>query len=162
MKKHNVLILVALAGMACVVGCAREARDTTGFATTDSVVVNAGFEEAWIATREVLQQKDFEIDTRDKRGRFVAYSNPRRQLLVPYRQQYTITLDEESAGSTRVTVQTLRQVYGVTLLTYPGWHARKTTDNSVALEILEGVQAYLNGETSPAEPAAPAAEESPA
>jgi hypothetical protein len=153
------LACLALLVLLAAPGCARAARDTTGFAMTDSAVVSAPFEETWLATREVLQDRNLEIYTRDKRGRFVAYSQSKRHLaLVPHRQEYTITLDEEGADSTRVTIQTLRQVYGVTLLTYPDWHARKTEDNQEALAILQDIQARISGEA----PAETTAQEAPA
>jgi hypothetical protein len=137
-------------------GCARAARDTTGFATTDSAVVNAPLEKTWTATRDVLNEHKLDVYTRDKRGRFVAYSDMHRQLLlVPHRQEYTITLQEQG-GATNVTIQTLKQVYGVTLLTYPDWHARKTTNNSEAQALLNDIQARATGqEPAPAPAEAP-------
>ena len=65
----------------------------------------------------------------------------RRTLFVPHRVKYTIVLEEESPETTKVMIESMKQVYGVTLLTYPDWHDRKTEDNSVALEILERLKA---------------------
>ncbi|MDX9973212.1 MAG: hypothetical protein RBU21_09505 [FCB group bacterium] len=151
---RKILGCLVLAVLVSTLGCARAARDTSGFAMTDSAVVNAPLEQTWTATREVLQDHKLEIYTRDKRGRFVAYSDMNRQLmLVPHRQEYTITLEPQDS-STKVTIQTLRQVYGVTLLTYPDWHARKTSDNAEAVALLQDIQAKATGQ----EPTAPAAE----
>ena len=81
----------------------------------------------------------------------------RQLFLVPNRQEYTITLEAEGS-STKVTIQTLKQVYGVTLLTYPDWHARKTTDDAQAKSLLADIQARATGqETQPAEPSKDAA-----
>lgn len=139
MKRYrNFLILSALVLVACAAGCARAARDTTGFAINDSAVIEASFEETWQATKAVLREMDLEIYTRDKRGRFVAFSGmTRRRLFVPNRVKYTIILEEESPETTKVMIESMKQVYGVTLLTYPDWHDRKTGDNTIALEILD-------------------------
>lgn len=147
MNTSRALSYIALACLAAVaVGCARAPRDTSGLAVTDSAVVSASFPETWTATREALRGEDFDIHTRDKRGRFVAYSDVRRDLLiVPHRREFIITLQAESPNSTRVTVQTLRQVYGSTLLTYPDWHNRKTTDNAQALALLDRIEAIATG-----------------
>ncbi|GEM_PF-608252 len=135
---RNIIILSALVVLTGVVGCARAARDTTGFAMNDSEVINASFEETWQSTKAVLREMDLEIYTRDKRGRFVAFTGmTRRRVFVPHRVKYTIILEKESAETTKVMIESMRQVYGVTLLTYPDWHDRKTDDNSVALEILD-------------------------
>ena len=140
--RRNFLYFSVLVMLLSVVGCARAARDTTGFALNDSAVIEAPFEETWQATKGVLREMDLEIYTRDKRGRFVAFSGmTRRRLFVPHRVQYTILLEAESDETTKVMIESMRQVYGVTLLTYPDWHDRKTQDNSIALEILERLQA---------------------
>ncbi len=140
--RRNLLYLSVLVVLVAVAGCARAARDTTGFAMHDETVIEAPFEEAWQSTKAVLREMDLELYTRDKRGRFVAYTGmTRRRLLVPHRVQYTILLESASPETTKIMIETLRQVYGVTLLTHPDWHDRKTEDNSVALEILERVKA---------------------
>lgn len=161
---RNVMwMLLAIGVLAVVVttGCARTARNTEGFAKVDSADVSAAFEDAWQATKAVLRDKKFDIYTRDKRGLFVAYSETKRHLFVPERIQYTIMLDDIAPGTTRVTIETLRQVYGVTLLTYHGWHERKTTDNTVALEILQNIQAKVNAPSTIQEPAEAAEAEAP-
>lgn len=138
--------------MAAVVlgGCARAARDTTGFAVVNKATVNAPLKETWQAAKAVLREKELDLYTRDKRGVLVAYTNMHRSLLVPNRVQYTLTLQETSGTTTDITVETVRQVYGVTLLTYPGWHDRKTTDDSAAQEILSAVKSKLGATDSPA------------
>lgn len=137
---------VLLAALALTGGCARAARDTQGFAITDSATVDTPFDEAWQAVKAVLREKGYDLYTRDKRGVFVAFSSAKRQLLlVPKRTKYTVTLEAQSEASTLVTVETIQQVFGVTLLTYPGWHDRKTTDHAAAQEILDLVQAKCSG-----------------
>lgn len=125
-------------------GCARAARDTSGFAMVDSIVADALQEQVWQAARDVLREMNFDIYTRDKRGVFVAYSEVKRHRLVPHRTKYTLTLEPlTSVVTRRVTIETVDQVHGVTLLTYPGWHDRKTTDNSRAIQVLEALRARL-------------------
>jgi len=131
--------------LAAMLGCARAARDTTGFATHDTATVNAPLEQTWQAAKAVLREKEFDIYTRDKRGVLVAYSDVHRHLFQPRRVQYTITCESLTADSTRVSVDSVRQVYGVTLLTYPDWHDRKMTDNKPSLAILDAIQSKVAG-----------------
>ncbi|HOZ49281.1 MAG TPA: hypothetical protein PLO37_25205 [Candidatus Hydrogenedentes bacterium] len=140
-RTWSALVILAVAA-AALGGCARAALDTTGFAAVNSTTVNAPFDEAWQATKAILREKDYEIYTRDKRGTFVAFTQMKRRFFVaPVRTKHTIYLEGESDDSTCVTVETVRQVYGVTMLTYPGWHDRKTTDNAEAVELLDALQA---------------------
>lgn len=141
---RKVFVVVSMLVLLSVLGCARAARDTTDFAMTDAVTVEAPFEEAWQAVKAVLRDRELEVYTRDKRGLFVAYSSMKRRLFVPGRIRYTIELSELSDHETGVRIETLREVYGVTLLTYPNWHARKTTDNAEAVAILAALQARLS------------------
>lgn len=127
------------------IGCARAARDTTGFAVTDNTTVNAPFDEAWQKVKAALREKDYEIYTRDKRGVFVAFSKSDLSLLHYHRIKLTISLEAVSDSATKVTVETIRQVYGVTLLTYPGWHDRKTQDHVRAQEILKAIEGKAAG-----------------
>ena len=133
------LVLLALT----LVGCARAARDTTGFALENSATVNASFEDTWTAVKSVLREQEFEIYTRDKRGIFEAYSPMKRRYLQPKRDKYTIALEPVSKEETAIRVETLGQVYGVTALTYPGWHDRKAKDKGVAEAIIAGVTAKV-------------------
>lgn len=141
------------------VGCARAAKDTTGFALNDTTTVEAGFDQSWQAVKAVLRDRDLEIYTRDKRGLFVAYSDTKRRIVSPTRTRYTIELTPVSDLETGIAIETIREVYGVTFLTQPDWHARKAKDNVEALAILDAVKAKLaapaEAETAPAE-AAPA------
>jgi hypothetical protein len=134
-------LLLALA----MAGCATTVPDTTGFESTDSVTVPAGFEETWQATKAVLREMELEVYTRDTHGKFVAYSEMRRQLglLTPKRIKFTIQIEEKGAESSTVSIDTVQQVYGVTLLTYPDWHDREIVDNETALRILEAVRNRL-------------------
>ncbi|MCC6143145.1 MAG: hypothetical protein IT368_04980 [Candidatus Hydrogenedentes bacterium] len=134
-------------------GCATAARDTTGFALQHSATVEAPKDEVWQTVKSVLRERGLEIYTRDTRGKFVAYSEMHRRLLVPERTQHSIEIVEVDPNESQIYIDTVRQVYGVTLLTYPGWHDRKTTDESEAVAILEAIQAKVSGA-----PVAPAAE----
>jgi len=143
------LVLVA------AVGCARAARDTTGFAVENSITVEAPYMETWQAVKRVLGDQGYDIYTRDKRGTFVAFTRMERQWFQPKRVKYTVEVASLSDNETKVQVETIRQVFGVTLLTFPNWHDRETTEDAGAVEILEAVHARLTGE----EEAAPAPED---
>lgn len=137
--KFALLVLLPLAAF----GCARAARDTTGFALNDTATVNASFDETWQAVKAVLRDRELDVYTRDKRGLFVAYSEMKRRFFVPGRIRYTIELSEISDSETGINIETLKEVYGVTLLTYPDWHARKTSDNAESMAILQAIQAKV-------------------
>lgn len=135
-------------------GCVHAARDTTGFALNHEVTVPASFDTTWQAVKEVLREKELEIYTRDKRGRFVAYTSEKRHFLQPNRFQYTFQLEEVSANETHIALDTRKQTYGVTLLTYPGWHDRKTEESPESQALLDAIQARVSGATpAPATPA---------
>lgn len=144
----NRIVLGAFVAALCVLalgGCARAARDTTGFSIARSISVQAPFEETWQATKSVLREQDYDLYTRDKRGAFVAYTQMKRSLMIftPHRTKYTIELEAVSGNETAVHIETVKQVYGVTLLTYPDWHDRKAEDDSEAQAILAAIQAKL-------------------
>ncbi len=152
MWQRNILILGAL--VVCVAalgGCARAARDTTGFAIDNRITVDASFEDAWQTVKAVLREQDLDIYTRDKRGTFVAFSDMRRKYLIltPTRTKYTIQLDALSQEETTIHIEAVRQVYGVTLLTYPDWHDRKLTNAEGSQALLDAIQAKLGGEVMP-------------
>jgi len=153
MSRHTTILSLALAAvMLAGFGCARAARDTTGFAVHEEATVKAPMEEAWQAVKSVLREQEYDIYTRDKRGAFVAYSDARRVLMVqPKREKYTIDVVAVNDAESKVVVEAVRQIYGVTLLTYPGWHDRKLTDNTQAKALLDAVTAKVGG--APAEPA---------
>lgn len=143
------LLCLALAG------CARTAKDTSGFAVSNSTVVQAGFDETWQAVKSVLREQDYNIYTRDKRGTFVAYSGEKRSWFQPKRVKYTVELRQVSRTETSIQVEAVRQIYGVTALTYPGWHDRKLEDRSGADALIAAVLAKLStaaAETAPAPP----------
>jgi len=135
------LVLISVS----VIGCARAARDTTGFALENTATINAPFEDTWMAVKGVLREQEYEIYTRDKRGVFVAFSPMKRRYLQPKRDKYTIVLEPVSKDETAIRIETLSQVYGVTALTYPGWHDRKAKDKGVAEAIIAGVTAKVAG-----------------
>ena len=126
-------------------GCAHAPRDTTGFALNDEIVVPASFNDTWQTVKDVLRENELDLYTRDKRGRFVAYTPEKRRYLQPNRYQYIFTLEAISDNETRIALDTRKQTYGVTLLTYPGWHDRKTTDAADSQALLEAIQARLGG-----------------
>lgn len=135
-------VLVAAAALA---GCVRAARDTQGFAVLDTGTANASFDATWQAAKGVLRERGLELYTRDKRGVFVAYTKSKHQSLAHKRMEYTVTLEAVSDTETKVSIESVRQAYGVTLLTYPGWRDRKTTDHKDAPAILEAIQAKVKG-----------------
>ena len=150
MTYSRVALFTAIVVLLATCGCVRAAHDTTAFAISDSAVADAAFEETWQAVKHVLRDMDLDIYTRDKRGVFVAFTKMRRKLLVPHRTRLTVSIEETGQSSTAVSVETVRQVYGVTLLTYPGWHDRRTSDHAHALAILEALEAKLSGQQAAA------------
>jgi len=125
-------------------GCASAARDTAGFSVIEEATVEAPFEDTWQHTKAVLRERELNIFTRDKRGFFVAFTAEDRDWrLVPHRTKYALSLEEVSPTATKVTIETTDQVYGVTLLTFPDWHDRKTTDNAEGAAILEAIAAKV-------------------
>jgi len=146
MKRCYYLTLLLVPALLPIVGCAHAARDTAGFQMVDSETFEAPFMDTWQATKGVLREMDLHLYTRDKRGVFVAYTPMKRKLklFTPKRTKYTITVEELPGSSTRVNIETVDQVYGVTPLTYPDWHDRKTADNKDALAILEALRAKLS------------------
>ena len=139
----QVAILLGLVAALAMPGCARTAKDTTGFAIEDSITVAKPLDDTWQDTKAVLRELQLDIYTRDKRGEFVAFTPMKRQLYVgtPHRTKLTISLKKATANSTTVSIETVAQVYGVTLLTYPDWHDRKAPDNKMAMSIIEQLKA---------------------
>ncbi len=128
-------------------GCATSAPDATGFALVESAVVDGAYVDVWQASKKVLRDEELIVFTRDKRGLFVAYDDLGRHRLVPRRRQFSVVVEEVSATSSKVTIETLDQEYGVRLLKYPDWHDRKTTETERGSAILEAIKA---GVTNPA------------
>ncbi len=147
--KYCTLTAVALLLGATLVGlgCARAARDTSGFALREQTVINAPFEETWHAVKQVLREQGYEIYTRDKRGAFVAYTPMKRMLwLQPRRTKFTIELARVTPEETAISIESIRQVYGVTLLTHPNWHDRKQSDPALSQAILDSIREATSGE----------------
>lgn len=144
-------------------GCARSARDTTGFAVTRDLRADVPFEDTWQAVKAALRDQKLELYTRDKRGTFVAYGDTYRLLFVqPHRVKYTIELTPAGDRETDIHIEAVRQVYGVTLLTEPGWHDRKLKDERATQRLADAILARINGRQETPEPddAAPPIEES--
>jgi hypothetical protein len=55
-----------------------------------------------------------------------------------------VELRQVSRTETSIQVEAVRQIYGVTALTYPGWHDRKLEDRSGADELIAAVLAKLS------------------
>ncbi len=146
MKKLMIAMVCAVL-VTCLgnLGCARAARDTTGFALREESVLNAPFQDTWHAVKRVVLDQGYDLYTRDKRGSFVAYTPMKRMLWVqPRRTKFTIDLVEKSPQETAISIESIRQVYGVTLLTHPNWHDRKQADPAPAQALLEGIRAKLS------------------
>lgn len=157
LPRRSLLLLATLVLVTSMLGgCARAKRDTTGFAMNNSANVAANFEDTWQAVKSVLRDGGYELYTRDKRGTFIAYTKENRRLLQPQRVKYTINLSPVSESETQVEIEAVKQVYGVTLLTYPDWHDRKLTEDAGVQQILDSLQAKV---AAPADAAAPAVSE---
>ncbi len=135
----------ALLGVLLMAGCSSAPPVDEALGAVDSRVVQVPMEETWQAVKGVLRGEDYLIYTRDKRGFFVAYTNMKRSRLTPRRQQITVTLQAQTRASTEVTVEMVQQTYGVSLLTYPGWHDLKTGDHSTGELILAAIEERLSG-----------------
>jgi len=155
--KRYVFITIIFALFVCIAGsgCARAARDTSDFALRDETVVNAPFEETWQTVKTVLNDQGYEIYTRDKRGAFVAYTPMKRILWVqPHRTKFMIELARVAPEETAISVESVRQIYGVTLLTHPNWHDRKQRDPKASQAIIEAIQSTVAGGGVESEPVA--------
>jgi hypothetical protein len=141
---RNLSVCAALIGILLVAGCSSAPPVDEALGAVDSAIVQAPMEEAWQAVKGVLRDQEYLIYTRDKRGLFVAFTDMKRKRLTPHREQITVTLQPQSADSTQVTVEMVQQTYGVSLLTYPGWHDLKTDDHSTGELILAAVAERLS------------------
>jgi len=155
------LFLTAALAAGLLGGCARAARDTTGFAVTRQETVQAPFEVTWQAVKHLLRENNYELYTRDKRGLFVAYTEQKGKYTQPRRVKYTIELSPVTSAETAVSVEAVRQVYGVTLLTYPGWHDRKMSDEAAPAALIDQLRAKLSGAPEGTEITEAAAEADP-
>lgn len=132
-------------------GCARAARDTTGFALHNEVTVGQPFEATWQAVKAVLREQEYDIHTRDKRGTFVAFGKESRGWRInKHREQHVITIEPVGDEASLVKIDSVRQVYGATVLTYPGWHDRALTNANDATTLLAAIEAKANAQTGAA------------
>ena len=149
-SKHLVFVCAALMPFIGA-GCVHAARDTTGFAVTAETTVEASFEEAWQGVKAALREEGLEIYTRDKRGEFTAYTTMRRRYLQPKRVAYTLLLTERAEGGTHIVLSAVRERYGVTPLTYPDWHERKTESIPELDALIASIEAHCEaGQPAPA------------
>jgi len=132
-------VLMVLLSIILFSGCARTLKDTSGFAEEKVFTVKAPFDKTWQATKETLRELKLEIYTRDKRGVFVAYDQPKREWMQLRRIKYEIQLGSVNSEETRVLVSAIKQIYGVTLLTSPDWHDRKITKETKTDEIINKI-----------------------
>ena len=148
--KLRVLIVCAMSVVSSAVfqGCVHAPKDTTGYAQNHSIAVDESFEDTWQAVKGALREKELDIYTRDKRGTFVAYTPMKRRYLQPNRYQYTFDIEAVSENETHIALDTRKQAYGVTLLTYPGWHDRKTAAGPESQALLDAIQAKLTPHSS--------------
>lgn len=140
--------MLLLTGLTLLSGCATHSKtlDAPPVAFVDTMTIPVEYELAWKMTRDaLLAQEGVEIYTRDKRGLFVAYTEMHREkILYPKRTMLTFTLESASKTSTKISVETVSQRYGVTPLTYPGWRDEDTVSGgNVGREILESIQAMI-------------------
>lgn len=150
----RILYVLALAvAVTGLNGCATGKNDTTGFAIQQEVVLEQPYADAWQHVKRTLRANEYEIYTRDKRGTFVAYKGGKSLLgvLNSPREKYTLNLEPVTSSQTKVSIEAMKQVYGVSLTTYPDWHDRKTTNEARVAELI----AALSG--APALEAVPAA-----
>ncbi len=141
LKRYKLVnsVFVILLSMVLLSGCARTLKDTSGFAEEQVITVKAPFEKTWQATKETLRELNLDIYTRDKRGVFVAYDQPKREWMQLKRVKYEIQLGPVTSEETRIFVSAIKQIYGVTLLTNPDWHDRKMTGKSKSEEIINKI-----------------------
>ena len=139
---YHIMLAIALC-LATLAGCARAHRDTTEYALEETITVDAPFDVAWQAVKGALRDENLAIYTRDKRGLFIAYTTMKRRFYQPNRTKYSVTLEPTPEDQTTIRVEIIRQKYGVTPLTYPGWHDRRAQDNGGARAILDAVIARL-------------------
>jgi len=130
---------IVLLSVILLSGCAKTLKDTSGFAEEKVITVKAPFDKTWQATKEALRELKLEIYTRDKRGVFVAYDQPKREWMQLKRVKYEIQLGSVNSEETRIFISAIKQIYGVTLLTNPDWHDRKMTGKSKSDEIINKI-----------------------
>ncbi len=85
---------------------------------------------------------------------FVVYTPTKRVMLIsPRRTKLTIALEPVTPQTTRVSVETIKQHYRVTLLTYPDWRDEpKGTEPAKGQALLDAIIAHTSAKiegTSP-------------
>jgi len=140
-------IALAAVCLFAAAGCKTTPKEAPPPPPTVSAVVEQDFETVWTKTRDELLQQELWIYTRDTRGLFVVFTDMRRVLLIsPRRTKMTISLEPVNAQSTRITVETIKQHYRVTLLTYPDWRdVLEGTDPEQGQALLNAIVAHING-----------------
>ena len=127
-------------------GCATTSDSQAEATFVESLVAPVPFDKAWLVTRDVLLESNVDIHTRDKRGMFVAYTDMyHRKVVVPHRTKITITLTSITEESTKISVESVHQKYGVTLLTHPEWRDESAIiEDSVSTEILKSIKSRIS------------------
>jgi hypothetical protein len=143
----KLLVLLCLTlPVATLLGCARAAENTTGFTLEERIEIDAAFEPTWQAVKGALREMELDIYTRDKRGVFVAHAYRDRQWFnwfTPERIEFSVQVRPLTSERTAITVEAVRQVYGVTLMTYPDWHDRPLEQDERIAELLARVRSRL-------------------
>lgn len=153
----RILFPVFLFAIVCTSGC-RTTPSTTSAPPHVTATLPADIETTWISTRDALLGSGLQIYVRDKRGMFIAYTPTKRKLIFfPERTKLTVTLRESSPGQTTVAVETIRQHYRVTLLTYPDWRdVPGEFDEAAGQALLDSIVTHT-GETKEGPEPAPTA-----
>ncbi|MGC8846386.1 MAG: outer membrane protein assembly factor BamC, partial [Candidatus Hydrogenedens sp.] len=109
-KKYKLTnaVFIILLSIIFFSGCARTLKDTSGFAEEKVITVKAPFDKTWQATKEALRELKLEIYTRDKRGVFVAYDQPKREWMQLKRVKYEIQLGSVNSEETRIFVSAIK------------------------------------------------------
>ena len=143
---RRILLSVCLLLAVCSAGC-KSTKATVGAPPHLTATVSADVSAAWASARDVMLERGLEIYVRDKRGMFIAYTPTKRELIFfPERTKLTVTLRESSPGETLVAVETIRQHYRVTLLTYPDWRdVPGEIDEKAGQALLEAIVAHAGG-----------------
>jgi len=151
MVSFNFIIVVVLTFI-LFNGCARTLKDTSGFAEEKVITVKAPFDKTWQATKETLKEMKLDIYTRDKRGVFVAFDQPKRKWMQLNRIKYEIRLGSVKSEETRIFISAIKQIYGVTLLTNPDWHDRKIKGKTKSDDIIAKIVEKTGGKVETTTP----------
>ena len=148
MHRYRFVILAAIVAAA---GCASTPPPAPPEVPTESAVLPYEFDSVWQATRDTLKGQNYEIYTRDKRGMFVAHTPRKGTFSIPNRARITVILERVTAGSTRVTVEAVRERYRMPLFRNPGWKEQPEVDLTDRRQaVLEGIAATMEAQAPPA------------